>query len=109
MHSVSHPDVFGAGDCATSVEHPRAKAGVFAVRAGPALAKNLLAALSGGALEANITSPKFLALLATGGRHAIGVWGSLSFSGGWVWRWKDRIDRRFVAKYASGEAFPPLR
>jgi hypothetical protein len=60
-------------------------------------------------LEANVTSPKFLALLATGGRRAIGVWGPLSFEGGWVWRWKDRIDRRFVAKYATGEAFPPLR
>jgi selenide,water dikinase len=108
MQSVSHPDVFGAGDCATSVANPRAKAGVFAVRAGPALAKNLRAALSRGALEAHVTPPRFLALLATGGRHAIGVWGTLSFAGGWVWRWKDRIDRRFVAKYAGGEAFPPL-
>ncbi len=105
MQSVSHPVVFGAGDCATSVANPRPKAGVFAVRAGPVLAKNLRAALRGGALETNITSPRFLALLATGGRHAIGAWGSLSFQGGWVWRWKDRIDRRFVAKYATGGAF----
>ncbi len=109
MQSISHPEVFGAGDCATSVANPRAKAGVFAVRAGPVLAKNLRAALGGGTLEANVTSPRFLALLATGGRRAIGAWGPLSFEGGWVWRWKDRIDRRFVAKYATGEAFPPLR
>jgi len=108
MQSVSHPAVFGAGDCATSVANPRPKAGVFAVRAGPALAKNLRAALSGGALAAHITSPRYLALLATGGRHAIGIWGPLAFAGNWVWRWKDRIDRRFVAKYAAAEAFPPL-
>jgi selenide,water dikinase len=101
LQSVSHPEVFGAGDCATSVANPRAKAGVFAVRAGPALARNLRAALSGGALEDHVTSPRFLALLATGARHAIGAWGPLAFSGGWVWRWKDRIDRRFVAKYAA--------
>jgi selenide,water dikinase len=109
MQSVSHPEVFGAGDCATSVANPRPKAGVFAVRAGPALARNLRAALSGGALEALVTSRRFLVLLATGGRHAIGVWGPMSFAGGWVWHWKDRIDRRFVAKYAPGEAFPPIR
>jgi pyridine nucleotide-disulfide oxidoreductase family protein len=109
MQSVSHPAVFGAGDCATSLANPRPKAGVFAVRAGPALARNLRAALSGGALEEHVTSPRYLALLATGGRHALGIWGPFAFAGNWVWRWKDRIDRRFVAKYASGEAFPPLR
>ncbi len=109
MQSVSHPAVFGAGDCATSVANPRPKAGVFAVRAGPALAKNLRAALAGGQLEPHVTPSRFLALLATGGRHAIGVWGPFSFGGHWAWRWKDRIDRRFVAKYAMGEAFPPLR
>ncbi len=47
-----------------------------------------------------------------GGRHAIGARGALAVAGDWVWRWKDRIDRRFVARYtipvtmpeASGEA-----
>jgi hypothetical protein len=32
-------------------------------------------------------------------RSAVGVWGDLSFQGWWAWRWKDRIDRAFVARY----------
>ncbi len=108
MQSVSHPEVFGAGDCATNAANPRPKAGVFAVRAGPPLAANLLAAMKGGPLETYIPSPRFLALVSCGVRHAIGVYGPLSFEGGWVWWWKDRIDRGFVARY-SREALAASR
>jgi len=100
LQAVSHPEIFGAGDCATSVENPRPKAGVFAVRSGPALAANLFAALHGGLLDRHVSSRRFLALISCGNRRAVGVYGSLSFEGGWVWRWKDRIDRGFVAQYS---------
>jgi selenide,water dikinase len=99
LQSLSHPEVFGAGDCATSLEHPRPKAGVFAVRAGPALAANLRAALAGQPLRAQVTRKRFLALIACGDKRALGVYGPLVFSGRWVWHWKDRIDRRFLARY----------
>ena len=104
MQSVSHPEIFGAGDCATSLDNPRPKAGVFAVRAGPALAANLRAALAGQPLETHVTPSRFLALIACGDKRAIGLYGPLTFSGRWVWHWKDRIDRRFLARYRVDEA-----
>ena len=55
-----------------------------------------------------VVSLMFLALLSTGSRHAVAVWNGLSFEGGTVWRWKDRIDRRFVAKYALPIAPPAI-
>lgn len=42
-----------------------------------------------------------LNLLSCGTTYAIASWGNLSFGGGWVWRWKDPIDRRFVQKYRA--------
>ena len=108
LQSQSHPEIFGAGDCATNLHNPRSKAGVFAVRAGPALAANLFAALHGGLLDRHVSSRRFLALISCGGRYAVGVYGPISFEGRWVWHWKDRIDRRFVAAYAP-QALPPTR
>ncbi len=101
MQAEGHPEIFGAGDCATNLLNPRPKAGVFAVRAGPALAANLAAALKGGPLERHVSSRRFLALFSCGERYAVGSWGALSFEGRWAWRWKDRIDRRFVARYSA--------
>ena len=101
LQSVTDRDVFGAGDCATQEGRPHAKAGVFAVRAAPVLAANLRAAAHGGALAPHVTSSRYLALVSTGRKNAVGVWDSLSFQGWWAWRWKDRIDRGFVARYTE--------
>ncbi len=101
LQSVTDRDVFAAGDCASPEGRALPKAGVFAVRAAPVLAANLRAAAHGSALTRFATSPRYLALVSTGRRHAVGMWGSLSFQGWWAWRWKDRIDRTFVARYAE--------
>ena len=99
LQSVTDRDIFGVGDCATQEGHPHARAGVFAVRAAPVLAANLRAAAHGGALTPHVTSPRYLAIISAGRKSAVGVWGDLSFQGWWAWRWKDRIDRAFVARY----------
>ena len=98
LQSVSHPRVFAAGDVAALPE-PRPKSGVFAVRASPALGHNLYAALAQGKPCEWQPQKRALYLLSTGDGRAIAVWGSWSAMGRWVWRWKDRIDRRFVARF----------
>jgi len=99
LRSPSHPQVFAAGDCATQdgTSHPRS--GVYAVRQGPSLAANLRAAATGRALATYRPQKRALALISTGGKHAVAVWGRWSVAGDWVWHWKDRIDRRFMARY----------
>ena len=99
LRSVSHANVYAAGDCAEWAE-PLPKAGVFAVKMSPVLAHNLRAALVGTAPIAYTPQRRFLALLATGDRRAVASWGRWSAHGAWVWRWKDRIDRRFLKRFA---------
>jgi pyridine nucleotide-disulfide oxidoreductase family protein len=101
LQSVSHPQVFGAGDCVTMENIVRPKSGVYAVRAGPPLAENLRRYLASEALQSYTPQARSLYLISTGNKHAIGSWGNFTWSGDWVWRWKDRIDRGFMAKYSS--------
>ncbi len=104
LRSVSHPEVFAVGDCAHWVPgaHALPKAGVIAVRMGPVLSNNLRAAL-GDTAAAKLYRPQrqFLVLLATADGRAIASRGPFGAGGAWAWRWKDHIDRRFIARYAT--------
>jgi selenide,water dikinase len=100
LQTLSHPDVFAAGDCASRPDAPHPRSGVYAVRAGPPLAANLHRFVEGAPLRPYLPQRRTLNLLSCGERSAIGVWGAWSAQGRWVWWWKDRIDRAFVRRYS---------
>jgi selenide, water dikinase len=101
LQSLSHANVFASGDVAAVVEHPRPKAGVFAVRQGPPLTRNLRRVLAGEPPLAFVPQRHAAALLSTGRKHAIASRGGFTVAGDWVWRWKDRIDRSFVERFGA--------
>jgi len=101
LQSLSHPFVFAAGDCASIRGAPRPKSGVYAVRAGATLAGNLRRFLRNEGLRRHAPPTRALYLLSAGAQYAIGSWGSIAFEGAWAWRWKDRIDREFVARHRA--------
>jgi selenide,water dikinase len=94
----SDPAVFAAGDCAHMTATPRPKAGVFAVRQAPVLFANLRATLAGGALRPYAPQRDYLKLVSLGGRRALAEKWGLALAAPALWRWKDRIDRRFMAR-----------
>lgn len=106
LQSLSHPNVFAAGDVAMQVNHPRPRAGVFAVRQGPVLFSNLQRTVTGRTLKTYRPQSKFLTLLSMGSKLAIGNKGAFSFKGKWVWRWKNWIDLQFMAQFNDLPAMP---
>jgi selenide,water dikinase len=104
---LGHDDLFAAGDCAALDAHPWVpKAGVYAVRAGPVLTDNLRARLTGGPLRRYRPQRDFLALLNLGGGRALGGKWGVAARGRAVWRLKDAIDRRFVARFDARRMAP---
>jgi selenide,water dikinase len=110
LRSLSHREVFAAGDIAAIQAHPREKAGVHAVRQGPALVEGIRRLMAGQAPRPYRPQRRALALIGTADGEAIALRGRLAlagrWAGRWAWRWKQRIDRDWVARFASLPAMP---
>ena len=102
LESVSHRGVFASGDCAGVRDHPREKSGVFAVRQGKPLERNLRRSSGDQSLLAFTPQKHFLSLISTGDRGAVASRGRWSGApGGWIWKWKNWLDRRFLVQFSS--------
>ena len=99
LRVAGRDDVFAAGDTIAFAPRALPKSGVYAVRAGPVLADNIRRSLQGRPLRPFRPQRDALYLVSTGERYALGTRNGLVVEGAWVWRWKDWIDRRFMAKF----------
>ncbi len=107
LMSLSHNSVFAAGDIAGIMSEPRAKAGVFAVRAGPVLARNLRREILEQSAKQWTPQHKYLALIGTGGGKAIPIRGNIALpESRWAWRLKESIDRRFIRRFSDLTPMP---
>ena len=85
LRSISDPAVFAAGDCASIQGSPRPKAGVWAVRAGVHLARNLRLAAHRRPLRRWRPQRDALVILGLGGGRAVAWRNGLSIAGTMVW------------------------
>lgn len=99
LQSLNYDHIFAAGDIANMIANPRPKAGVYAVRQAEILFDNLRAVLLNQSLGDYKPQDGFLSLLALGEKQATGSKSIFSFSGDWVWRWKNSIDVKFMNQF----------
>jgi selenide,water dikinase len=99
--STSDPLIFASGDCAGIKGDPRPKAGVFAVRAAKILHTNLRASLTGTSLKVFKPQQDYLKLISLGEQAAVAEKWGITLSGPTFWQLKDRIDRKFMAKFGD--------
>ncbi|MEQ3649081.1 FAD-dependent oxidoreductase [Hyphomonas sp.] len=94
--SISHPDIFIAGDAASLPDMRVPKAGVYAVRQGPILMQNMIAKSQGAPLQDFTPQKDYLKLVSLGKRAAIAEKWGLTVQLPGLWGLKTWIDRCFV-------------
>jgi selenide,water dikinase len=99
LRAAGREEVFAAGDIISFASRQLPKSGVYAVRAGPVLARNIRRLLTRRVPRPFRPQRDAMYLVSTGDPYAVGTRNGVVFSGAWVWRWKDWIDRRFMRKF----------
>jgi NADH dehydrogenase FAD-containing subunit len=105
LQAEGYAAIFGAGDCVSLVGHPWIpKAGVYAVREGPVLARNLAAYLRGDPLDAYRPQCDWLSILNLGDGRALMSYRGYAAVGSPLWWLKSGIDQRFMRRFQRLES-----
>jgi NADH dehydrogenase FAD-containing subunit len=99
LQSVTHPEIFGGGDCIHFAPRPLARVGVYAVRQNPILLENLRRALAGENLVSFVPQKNYLLAFNMGDGTAIVRWKFIVFDGRPGFALKDYLDRRFMKMF----------
>ena len=107
LQSVSHPEVFALGDCATLRDSPHPKSGVYAVRHGESLIANLRRLFGGQPSSPTCRRRARSMLLTCGARYAIAQRGNWSAQGRWLW-WLEGPHRPALGRELQVRSLHPL-
>ena len=99
LRSIGDERLFGGGDCVSFCGQALPKLGVFAIRQGPVLFRNLQAVLRHEPLEEYRPQKRFLYILNLGDGTGLAVYGPFAWRGRLAWKLKNRIDKKFVEKH----------
>ena len=99
--SISDKRVFAGGDIAKIKHQPRPRSGVFAVRAGPILAKNLRLALNGLVLQPYQQQSRYLSLIMLSNGKVMATWDRIYIFAKWLWPVKKWIDQKFISNFSN--------
>ena len=99
LQSVGDPRIFAAGDCAAIEGYDLPKLGVYGVRAGPVLLRNLLAMLAGAPLEPFRPQRHTLSILDLADGKGLGMRAGFWLGGRSVLWLKHFLDQRFLDRY----------
>ncbi len=101
LQCVNHPRIFGGGDCVSFAPRPLHKVGVHAVRQGPVLHHNLMAALEGGSLRPFRPQNSYMLIFNLGDGQGLLTRKGMVWRGRVAFFLKDFIDRRFMRKFSA--------
>ncbi|MGI9050996.1 MAG: NAD(P)/FAD-dependent oxidoreductase [Rubrobacteraceae bacterium] len=99
LRSTGDGWLFGGGDCVSFRGESLPRLGVFAVRQGPVIFRNLQASLTGSQLREYRPQKHYLYVLNLGDGTGLAVYGRFSWRGRLSWRLKHHIDERFVREH----------
>jgi len=99
LQTTADAPVFVTGDTADFESFSIPKAGVFAVRQGPVLWRNLQNCLNEKPLVEFRPQSKYMRLLSCGDGTAVLDYRGFTSHSGWAWALKNWIDRRWVKQF----------
>ena len=100
LRSPNEPTIFGGGDAVAFRGERLPQFGVYAVRQGPILYRNLQATLRGEPLSSHKPQRRYLYVLDLGDGTGLAIYGPLANRSRPALRLKHLIDRRFVREYS---------
>lgn len=102
LNVAGHPEIFGAGDCVSLDRYPKLpKNGVYAVRQGPVLWRNLKSRLASEPLISFAPQKRFTSILSTGNGEALLLNGGITLHGRLPMKMKQYIDLKFMKRYKN--------